>query len=157
MQTVAHDPKLQGIRVDPLDRTYGLHRIRNAEWPSAWQPCRSTSSSMGCTWITWQRKAGAATPTAAAAEAALAPGDRELPGVKSAGRAREWGGGRPSELGRTFGLATAAARSRMGLNRAASQPAPGSAVPLNIEALQSGDFRIVSQREEAEALEAGFE
>jgi peptide/nickel transport system substrate-binding protein len=31
MQTVAHDPKLTGIRVDPLDRTYGLHRIRIAD------------------------------------------------------------------------------------------------------------------------------
>jgi peptide/nickel transport system substrate-binding protein len=31
MQTVAHDPNLAGIRVDPLERSYGLDRIRAAE------------------------------------------------------------------------------------------------------------------------------
>jgi hypothetical protein len=83
--------------------------------------------------------------------------DRGGSGAAATGSAGRADAGRPVEPSRSFGHATAAERSRAGLERALGAAPDQSAVLRVIEALNSGDFSLVSDREEREALETGFE
>lgn len=83
--------------------------------------------------------------------------DRGGSGAAHTGSAGRPDAGRPDEPGRSFGHATAAERSRAGLERSLGVVPDHSAVPRVIDALNSGDFSLVSDLEEREALETGFE
>jgi hypothetical protein len=83
--------------------------------------------------------------------------DRGGSGAAHTGSAGRADAGRPEEPGRSFGHATAAERSWAGIERALGVAPDQSAVPRVIDALNSGDFSLVSDREEREALETGFE